>query len=120
MIDLQLSRPEAGLSTAREHQLRAQALTVSTRAFGRPVRAGTFFLDGGTTPTWLPGLGPSGALTDADHHRTERELAALASRFAEARFRDHFEGVPERPASASAAASSKPAMAAKRENPEQL
>ena len=94
VIDLQLSRPEAGLSTAREHQLRAQALTVSTRAFGRPVRAGTFFLDGGTTPAWLLGLGPSGALTDADHHRTERELAALASRFAEARFRDHFEGVP--------------------------
>ena len=94
VIDLQLSRPEAGLSSAREQQLRAQALAVSTRAFGRPVRAGTFFLDGCTTPVWLPGLGPSGALTDDDHRRTERELATLAARFAESRFRDHFEGVP--------------------------
>ncbi len=94
VIDLQLSRPEAGLSSAREQQLRAQALVVSTRAFGRPVRAGTFFLDGCTTPVWLPSLGPSGALTDDDHRRTERELATLAARFAEARFRDHFEGVP--------------------------
>ena len=94
VIDYQLSRPEAGLSAAREFKLRARALVASTRAFGRPVRAGTVFLDGPATPTWLPGLGPHGALTADDHRRVERDLADLAPRFAEARYRDHFEGVP--------------------------
>lgn len=94
VIGYQLSRPEAGLSTARELKLRAQALAASTRAFGRPVRAGTVFLDGPATPIWLPGLGPNGALTDEDHRRLSRDLARLAPRFAEARYHDHFEGVP--------------------------
>jgi ATP-dependent helicase/nuclease subunit A len=79
-----------GLSTARELALRASALAVSTRAFGRPVRAGSLFLglDRPAAPVWLP------VLTDADHRGLERDLADLASRFAEARFRDRWDGVP--------------------------
>jgi ATP-dependent helicase/nuclease subunit A len=94
VLAYQLAGPDAGLSAADELTLRAQALVAFTRTFGRPVRAGTVFLDGPATPTWLPGLGPGGALTEADHRRVERELAAVAPRFAEARYRDHFEGVP--------------------------
>ena len=88
VIAYHLSTLEAGLSTARELELRAQALAVSTRAFGRPVRAGAIFLDGPTTPSWLP------ELAEDDHRRVERDLATLAARFAEARFRDRFDGIP--------------------------
>jgi ATP-dependent helicase/nuclease subunit A len=94
VLAYQLSSAGAGLSAARELELRAQALAVSTRAFGRPVRAGALFLDSPTTPVWLAGLGPAGALADDDHRRLEGDLAGLAARFAEARFRDRFDGVP--------------------------
>jgi ATP-dependent helicase/nuclease subunit A len=94
VIVYQLSPLERGLSAARELELRARALAVSTRAFGRPVRAGAVFLEGAAELTWLPGAGPGGTLDDDDHRRVERELAGLASRLAEARFRDHFDGVP--------------------------
>ncbi|MEP7126849.1 MAG: 3'-5' exonuclease, partial [Byssovorax sp.] len=91
VLAYQLARPDAGLSAARELELRAQALVVATRAFGRPVHAGAVFLDSpgaSITPLWLPDLDAT------DHRRTEGDLAALAARFAEARYRDRFDGVP--------------------------
>jgi ATP-dependent helicase/nuclease subunit A len=92
VVDYKRSRPRADLGPYA-FQLRAYALEARRRSPGRPIRAGIVFLGAAETPAWLPGAGPGGALSEAEHERFAEELADLARRFAEARWSDRFDGV---------------------------
>ncbi len=79
---------------APEAALRAAALAVARSRPAAAVRAGVLFLGGGAEIVWLPGGGPEGTLTAADHARFADEAGALAQRLAEATHDESFEGIP--------------------------
>ena len=58
------------------------------------VHAGVLFLGGGPEPAWLKGSGPDGCLGADQHVRFDKELGALAQRYAEARHDDRWDMVP--------------------------
>jgi ATP-dependent helicase/nuclease subunit A len=92
VIDYKRSAARADLSPY-EFQLRAYALAAWKRYPGQPVRAGVLYLGGPTEPSFLRGGGEGGAFSEDDHEGFERDLAALAGRYAQARYEDRWEGM---------------------------
>jgi ATP-dependent helicase/nuclease subunit A len=92
VIQIQLSRPRLDLSPY-DLALRAAALSAARADPEAGVRAGVLFLGGTPEPVWLRGSGTASTLTADDHAGFEKELGALAHRFAEARHGERFEGV---------------------------
>ncbi|MFO0762416.1 MAG: UvrD-helicase domain-containing protein [Byssovorax sp.] len=93
VIDLVLASPRADLAPY-ERRLRAAALAAHRLHAEAKVRAGLLFLGGEPLPIWLEGQGPEDTLSREEHAHFEAELAALAQRFAEARYHDRFDLVP--------------------------
>jgi len=71
-------------------QLKAYAWVLKRGAPDAQVRAGALFLESAHEPVMLPGQGPDGALSDAQHDAFESELSHLGSRFAQARSQDRW------------------------------
>lgn len=95
-VDVIEHRPGRTRADLAPHDLalRARALWAHRRSPGARVRSGVLFLGVSAEPTWLRGAGPDGALADRELAAFEKDLAALAHRFADARWDDRFDGEP--------------------------
>ena len=93
VVEIRAGRPRAD-HAAHAFTIRAAALSVVRARPSARVRCGVLSLGGPPEPAFLRGGGPEGSLDEGDVTRFDNDLAMIATRFAEARFEDRWEGVP--------------------------
>jgi ATP-dependent helicase/nuclease subunit A len=92
-IEIRGGRPRAA-HAAHAFGIRAAALSIARARPAAEVRCGVLSLGGPPEPAFLRGASPEGSLDAGDVARFEKDLAMIASRFAEARFEDRWDSVP--------------------------